>query len=208
MSGVLIRAAGRGDVAAVYAIALQTGDHGADATAIYEDPDLMGHLYAGPYLALEPERAFVAEDDEGVVGYVVGAAETRAFEAAQNARWWPALRRRYEKPEGDPSRWSADAARIARFFDPRRAPDWVVEAYPAHLHMNIAARVRRRGIGSGLLGCWIEAARAAGVTAAHVAVSLRNPGGLAFWSAEGFARLAPPNDAAADPVAVYCGRAL
>ncbi|HUL50995.1 MAG TPA: GNAT family N-acetyltransferase, partial [Candidatus Nitrosotalea sp.] len=61
------------DTAAAYEVCLRTGDNGNDATALYEDPNALGHLYVGPYLKLEPDLASVLEDDAGVCGYVLGA---------------------------------------------------------------------------------------------------------------------------------------
>ena len=94
-----IRALRREDRDALYAICLKTGDAGQDATALYRDPELLGHLYAGPYAALEPESAFVLEDDAGIGGYIVGARDTYAFETRLEAEWWPGLRARYPDPE-------------------------------------------------------------------------------------------------------------
>src|SRR5690348_17451483 len=73
-----IRPLRREDRDAVNAICLKTGDAGQDATALYRDPDLLGHLYAGPYAALEPESGFILEDEEGAGGYILGARNTYA----------------------------------------------------------------------------------------------------------------------------------
>ena len=58
-----------GDFGAVYEICLLTGYLGEDASGLYDDPLLPGHLSAGPYVTLEPELAFMLEDDRGVAGY-------------------------------------------------------------------------------------------------------------------------------------------
>jgi hypothetical protein len=37
-------------------VCLKTGDHGEDAEPLYrEDPDALGRIFVGPYLAFEPE---------------------------------------------------------------------------------------------------------------------------------------------------------
>ena len=59
----MIRPFARGDLDALYAISLATGLAGGDASAIYDDPRLIGHIYAAPYALLEPRLALVAEDD-------------------------------------------------------------------------------------------------------------------------------------------------
>ena len=108
MTGPTIRTARPDDTAAVYDVCLRTGDHGADASGRHDDPDLFGHVWAGPYLALEPEHALVIEDADGVAGYVLGALDSRAFEQACDQRWWPTLRRRVADPPGAPSTWTPD----------------------------------------------------------------------------------------------------
>lgn len=202
-----IRPAAPGDVGALYEICLKTGDHGADATPLYRNPKLIGAIYAAPYAVLEPSFAFVAEDASGVCGYVVGASETRAFEARLETDWWPQWRRAGPAPTGDPALWSPDERRLDRIHRPRMAPEAVVAAHPAHLHMNILRRARGAGLGRSLFETWREAARAAGATSAHVAVSERNAGGAAFWRAMGFADIgAGGRDAF--PGAIWLGRAL
>ena len=58
------------DLDALYDICLKTGDTGEDATHLYDDPKLLGHLYAAPYAVLEPDLTFVLEDGAGVCGYI------------------------------------------------------------------------------------------------------------------------------------------
>lgn len=89
-----------GDRPALYQICLRTGDNGRDATGRYADPELLGHVYVGPYLALAPQLALVLDRGDGTpVGYALGAADSAAFAARCEADWWPALRRRYPDPE-------------------------------------------------------------------------------------------------------------
>jgi ribosomal protein S18 acetylase RimI-like enzyme len=49
------------DLAAVYDICVRTADAGQDARGKYRSDDLMGDLFAGPYVFLEPEVAFVLD---------------------------------------------------------------------------------------------------------------------------------------------------
>src|SRR3954464_996396 len=84
-----------GDLDALHDICLKTGDGGRDATHHYKDPRVIGEIFAAPYATFEPQHAFVAEDEDAVAGYILGTADTRAFEARLEAEWWPALRARY-----------------------------------------------------------------------------------------------------------------
>lgn len=56
-----LRPARETDRAALYRICLETGASGQDATHLYADPLILGHVYAGPYLTYAPEFAFVLE---------------------------------------------------------------------------------------------------------------------------------------------------
>ncbi len=188
-----IRAAGPGDLAAVTAITLATGDAGRDAAALYRDPDLLGQIYSRPYLHLASGFGFVVEDGDGVAGFVLGTSDTRAFEADLERQWWPALRRRYPDPDADfREGWTADQRLAALIHHPETAPDQLVRQAPAHLHLNLLPRARGRGMGRGLLEAWIAAARNSGVTAAFVGVARDNVRGLGFWQACGFRRQPVP----------------
>ncbi|MBV9418161.1 MAG: GNAT family N-acetyltransferase, partial [Alphaproteobacteria bacterium] len=77
------------DLEALYDICLKTGDAGQDASAMYRDPKIIGHIYAGPYGTLEPENCFVLEDKAGVGGYIIGTCDTHVFEQRLEREWWP-----------------------------------------------------------------------------------------------------------------------
>ena len=51
----------------LYDICVRTGNNGDDARPLYRNHQLLGEIWAGPYLELQPDLAFVAEDDAGVV---------------------------------------------------------------------------------------------------------------------------------------------
>ena len=65
------------DTPALYDVCLRTADVGDDATHLHREPSLPGHVWLGPYLALEPDLAWVVDDGNGrPLGYVVGALDT------------------------------------------------------------------------------------------------------------------------------------
>ena len=184
-----------GDLEALYQIALLTGDNGQDASAAYADPKMVGHIYAAPYAALEPELAFVVEDEAGVAGYIVGALDTHAFETRLERDWWPALRARHPAPDGEAGAWSADQQRAHQFHHPARTPRRIAEPWPSHLHINLLPRLQGRGWGKALMDRWLAAVAAAGSTGAHLGVGAANARGIRFYQAYGFReqeRLPPP----------------
>ncbi|HSZ53154.1 MAG TPA: GNAT family N-acetyltransferase [Caulobacteraceae bacterium] len=192
---IAIRKFQAGDLRALYAIALQTGDAGQDASSLYEDPDLIGHIYAAPYALLKPDLAIVAADETGVAGYVVGAIDSDAWFDRLELEWWPDLRRRYRDPGATPLRtWSADQFRAFMIHHPHHSPAEVVTAFPTHIHLNLLPRLQGQGVGARLLAAWFEAAQERGVGPAHVGVHHANARGLRFWAAQGFERLDIPRE--------------
>src|ERR1700759_1787757 len=76
---------------------------GADARGKYRSDDLMPDLFAGPYVFLEPDFAFVLDDGHRAVGYVIGTPDNAAFARAYRARWIPRLAGRYPVPPEPPA---------------------------------------------------------------------------------------------------------
>ena len=71
---------------------------------------------------------------------------------------------------------------------PARLPDSIVEAYPAHLHINLLPRLQGRGIGRRLVDRWRAKAASLGATGAHLVVGTRNEPAVRFYRAYGFSR--------------------
>src|SRR3954468_23382976 len=90
------------DRRAVYDICVRTADLGGDARGQYSSDDLMGDLFAGPYVDLEPGVAFVVDDGGRTVGYVVGTADTEGFVQRYPAEWLPYFAARYPEPPPPP----------------------------------------------------------------------------------------------------------
>ncbi|HEY9412072.1 MAG TPA: N-acetyltransferase [Jiangellaceae bacterium] len=172
---------------ALYAICLKTGASGDDATDLYLDPQLLGEVYVGPYVEYGPELAFVVEDAEGVAGYVLGALDTRAFEARCEATWWPPLRARY--PVGHFPPGSADARLLDVVHRPHAAPDDVVRDYPSHLHVDLLPRTQGQGYGRALIERLLGALHEAGSPAVHLGVGEANQRAIGFYERMGFTLL-------------------
>ena len=82
----------------VYEICLKTGNSGKGAEHLHDDPMILGHIYAGPYITLEPESAFVLEDEMGVCGYIIGALNTNSFYNKVKSDWLPKLQKNKQTP--------------------------------------------------------------------------------------------------------------
>lgn len=176
------------DLPAMYRVCLLTGAAGQDATGRYRNPDLLGHVYCGPYPVADPGLAFVVADDDGPAGYVLGTADTLAFEEWQERRWWPVLRAQHPLV-ADPHDGTEDHVLVEHLHRSHARPDPLYEQYPAHLHVDLLPRLQGQGWGRRLIERLVEELRERRVPGVHLGVSTRNPGALAFYERLGFARL-------------------
>jgi len=177
-----IRPATLQDLPGTYRVCLLTGDSGRDASTLYTDLDLLGHVYAGPYVVGRPGTELVLTDADGIAGYLLAADDTRAFEAWAAAEWWPALRERYpRRDDGTP-----EAELINLIHEPARAPDALVDEFPAHLHIDLLERARGHGLGRALVEQLLGDLRERGVPGVHLDVASDNLNGIAFYRHLGF----------------------
>ncbi|ALW88331.1 GNAT family N-acetyltransferase [Deinococcus actinosclerus] len=187
-----LRPARETDRAALYRICLETGASGEDATHLYADPLILGHVYAGPYLTYAPEFAFVLEDQRSgeVMGYVLGTPDTAAFEATLERGWWPPLRDLYPDPAAVPRAARTPDERIAHLIHhPPRAPRDVLAEYPAHLHIDLLPGAQGGGRGRALMTTLLGALRVAGVRGLHLGVGESNVRAQGFYRHLGFQEL-------------------
>src|SRR5260370_33605432 len=148
MSECIIRPARPDDQPGAYHVCLKTGDHGKDGEPFYgEDPDALGRIFVGPYLAFEPDLSLVLEDEQGICGYALGAFDSRAFFARYEAEWRPSLCARFPEPHGDPNQWT----RVQQVYFCYHYPDYfcpeAYAEYPSHLHIDLLSRAQGRGFG-------------------------------------------------------------
>lgn len=183
MAAPTIRRAEPTDLAAMYDVCLRTSAAGQEPAADETpDPQLLGDHFVGPYLVREPELAFVAVDEEGVGGYVVGTADTRAFEAWLEAEWYPPLRA--GRPEGTGE--GVDAILVFLLHHVMTAADDVVASHPAHLHIDLLPRLQGTGVGRRMMETMHDACRARGAGGLHVGVSQENQRAIGFYRHLGY----------------------
>lgn len=173
-----IRRARLADLPGTYRVCLLTGDDGSDASGMFANPDLLGHVYVGPYVVGEPAHAWVVEDRDGIAGYCLAARDSDAFNAWAEREWWPGLRASFPERPDDPSE---DAGVIRLLHHPPIAPPDIVAAYPSHLHIDLDARVRGTGVGRRLVETQLESLRAAGSPACHLGAGADNTNAIAFY---------------------------
>ena len=184
-----IRPAVPADEQALYDVCLRTGDSGQDATALHTDPRALGHVYAGPYLRLEPELALVLEDEQGVAGYVLGALDSRAFLERYQGEWLPPLRAAHPAPTGDPAGWTPTQRCYHLLHHPELDLPAGAQAFPSHLHIDLLPRAQGQGQGRRLMEALFARLRARGSPGVHLGVGERNQRAIAFYRRLGFQEL-------------------
>jgi ribosomal protein S18 acetylase RimI-like enzyme len=169
----------------LYRICLLTGDSGQDASHLYQDPDLLGHLYAAPYGVLEPELCFMLTHIGQPCGYVLGTKNSVAFRERCEEMWFPILRERYPYPaEGSTSK---DATLIRYLHEGYR--DRVREDYPAHLHIDLLPVGRGKGLGRKMMTTFLDKLRELDIPGVELGVGKRNIRAIGFYETMGFVRL-------------------
>jgi len=190
MNDCTIRRARAGDQPGAYYVCLKTGDFGKDGEPFYrEDPDALGRIFVGPYLAYEPTLSLILEDQEGICGYALGAFDSRGFFNRYETEWRPALCARFAEPQGDPKTWT----RVQHVYSWYHHPDYFCpepyETYPSHLHIDLLPRAQGRGYGRRMLEQVMDRLRARGSPGAHLGVSAINTPAFGFYERLGFREL-------------------
>ncbi len=207
MSKPSIRPAKAGDAPGAYFVCLKTGDCGKDGEEFYrEDPDALGRIFVGPYLAYEPELSWILEDDQGLCGYALAALESRSFYDRYDREWRQDLCARFPEPRGSPTRWT----RTQQVYYWYHHPDYYCPEpyadFPSHLHIDLLPRAQGRGYGRLMMERLMRELRERGSPGVHLGVSALNSGGIGFYQALGFYKLVllgSGNDAC-----VYMGKQL
>ena len=185
-----IRPARPEDELAAYRVCLETGDDGRDGAPYYrDDPDALPRIFVGPYFAFAPDLAWVVEDDEGVCGYCLGAADSAAFYDSYERQWRPDLTARFPAPTGAPATWTR-AQQIHHLY---HHPDHLIPGppghFPAHVHIDLLPRAQGRGLGTRMMTVVLDELRRRGLPGVHLGVGTVNARAQAFYRKLGFAEL-------------------
>lgn len=183
---IRIRPATAADHDALKMVCLKTGDSGADATGIEDEPDLVGLIYAVPYQVFAPDFSFVVEDEKGVCGYVLGSPDAAAFDARLESEWFPPLRQRLSDPGPDQQTWRGSDWARHFIHHPRYTGLAELARYPAAGHIDLLERVRGKGVGRRGMTMLMDKLAEAGAIGIHLDVSPKNTGAQKFYETLGF----------------------
>jgi ribosomal protein S18 acetylase RimI-like enzyme len=183
------------DYDAITRICLLTAEAGGDATGLYVSDDLMPDVFARPYVAFQPDLAWVVDAGKGAEGYLLGIADTRAFVQWFRSDWVPVLADRYEHTE--PVVTKDDLIRHLGFW-PERMLIPELDDYPAHLHIDLLPALQGQGMGRRLIDTLVAELRARGIPGLHLSMDAANTSARAFYDRLGFVEL--PSSTADAPV--------
>ena len=190
MSEFILRPCRAGDEKGASYVCLKTGDFGRDGEPFYrEDPDALGRIFVGPYLAFEPDLGFILEDGEGICGYALAAFDSRRFYERYEAEWRPKLCARVPEPQGEPAGWTRVQQVHYGYYHPDYFCPEPYEIYPSHLHMDLLERAQGKGWGRRMMETLIDELRRRGSPGAHLGVSVFNTRALGFYQHLGFHEL-------------------
>ncbi|MBR3553027.1 MAG: GNAT family N-acetyltransferase [Clostridia bacterium] len=131
-------------------------------------------LYCDPYVQYAAENCFVAVDaGDRPVGYILCAADTRAFFRIFRKRVLPQIRRlgaRYAIQ----ARGVCAQQRLCAVFA------------PAHLHIDLTASVRRKGVGTALMHTLKAHLASQGVARVELTCGSGNHAAIRFYQQNGF----------------------
>ncbi|KAG2077285.1 acyl-CoA N-acyltransferase [Suillus decipiens] len=187
----IIRPATKADQSALSNICLLTANAGTSSEHLHSHPALPGLIYALPYVNLESTWGFVLDDDGEVVGYTLGAFDTRKFEESAELDWWPSLKAHYGPllHDSDPALTAADKTYINTIMNFPRASDVMLAFAPAHLHIDILPSHQHQGWGRKLIARAMENLKENGIKSVWLGMDPKNTAAAAFYRRLGFREL-------------------
>ncbi|KAF1930229.1 acyl-CoA N-acyltransferase [Didymella exigua CBS 183.55] len=156
------------------------------------------YLWYRPYVLLTPVTCFVLDDGTGcVVGYCIGTSNTSNFAEKWIKEFAPSVPlEEVPKPsvqtqdpgvEQEVSRNFRHAVHNAGCSSLQEWPE-ELEKYPAHMHIDILEKFRRKGWGSALIKALFDAVKRQGAPGIHLDMVRWNTTGRNFYEKIGFER--------------------
>ena len=186
MDQIIIRKYRKDDRGPVRKIAWDTAFLGEAASAFFDSRTILAEFLTAYFTDYEPRSCFVAEADGRVVGYLIGAKDTRNLERVFGNKIWPRL--------------LIKAARDRILFKIKNLtfllhclisylraeftmPDFSKD-YPATLHINLDKDYRDQKIGSRLICAYFEYLISQGISGVRLATMSERAS--SFFAQQGF----------------------
>ncbi len=190
MNDILIRKYKPTDQAAVLNLAADTAFFGEPVEAFLEDRNLHGDAFTRYYTEHETDYVWVAAVSTGVVGFLLGCADTTT-----QTRLW----RRYiihtvlRRALGGRYRLGKRTAGFAWGMlagSMRGENPWVdLREYPAHLQIDVKQDYRGFGVGRRLIEAYLAQLKETGISGVHLETTSHNEAACALYEKVGFKRI-------------------
>ena len=186
-SGEAVRKFEEEDRSGLYYVCLATGDSGASAIHLYNQKEMLGEIYVGPYLSFQPELSLTLIKD-GIAGYALAALDTRSFEDTLSSQWWPVILEKYSARS--PENFNEREKNLFEYIqNPPLRPEEVVNDYPSHLHIDLLEKAQGRGIGKAMMLLLLQMLREQGSKGVHLGMGAQNSRAFTFYTKLGFTLL-------------------
>jgi ribosomal protein S18 acetylase RimI-like enzyme len=178
------------DRQAVHDLGADTAFFGEAVEAQLEDRRLFCDLFLAYYTDLEPEHAWVASLDDEVAGFLLGCLDGRRQRRGLLRHIVPRVVNRLLRG-GYRLGWRTwrYAASLVGAWARGEVLGSFAASYPAHLHLNVAAYYRGRGLGRRLLEAYLAQMRALAVPGVHLHTTSRNVAACRLYERLGFRQL-------------------
>jgi len=179
------------DREALHRIAGDTAFFGQPIETYLDDRGHFLDLFVAYYTDYEPNYAWVAEVGGQVVGYLTGCPDTARHRRVLLRHLLPRVLLRFLAGRYRVGRrtWHyIGRLALAELRGEFPSPD--LAAYPAHLHINVAAGWRGQGLGKRLMAAYLAQLRTEGVPGVHLETTTRNRAAMCLYRSFGFQLLA------------------
>jgi ribosomal protein S18 acetylase RimI-like enzyme len=172
---------------ALFKIAADTAYFGDPIEAYLEDRRIFLDAFYAYYTDLEPEHIWVAEAGGELAGFLTGCIDTKrqqlqTHEIIRPRVWRKFLRGAYRiGPKGLRYLLELFLAGLRR-----EGTKVDLQRYPAHLHINVAAAWRGKGLGRRLMLAYLDQLREIGAPGVHLQTTSRNEAACRMYESLGF----------------------
>jgi ribosomal protein S18 acetylase RimI-like enzyme len=175
------------DRSAVRQLTGDTAHFGEPVERFFDAREMFLDAFTAYYTDVAYNYLWVADDDSAVIGYLMGCPDTYDYNVWYRAHIrrvaWRAVTLRYRGV------FTRKSLGYLRRYLRLRVPYVDLEPYPAHLHVNIRADARGRGIGSALMQTYLDQLRAENVPGVHLETTSENKIAVRWYEKLGFQRL-------------------
>lgn len=175
MTEISIRHYQPSDQTGVFEISAETAFFGEPVEAFLEDRRLYWDAFARYYIEQETPFVWVAESSQGLIGFLLGCADTSTHE-----RLWrsyiltkvliTALRGRYRLGRQTANFTFGMLLGMIRGEDPKTD----LNAYPAHLQIDVRQGFRGKGVGRQLINAYLGQLGQMGISGVHLETTSQN----------------------------------